>query len=146
MRMCNRNKQTFWYAAYDKTVIDYDDNGFECGSHTTYGKPVKAEGNISPAKGSVISRQFGDDDSYDKVLAMEDRDCPIDEYSVLWVDIIPELDESGALALDDNGNEKTPCDYKVRRVGRGLPEFGSAMFTLVKVSVSSGRMSGGVSA
>ena len=146
MRMCNRNKQTLWYAPYAGIENSYDDYGNENGTHPVYGNPVKVEANVSPAKGNVISREFGDDDSYDKVIATEDRDTPIDEYAVLWIDTVPELDSNGALKVNADGEIVTPWDYIVRKVGRGLPTFGGAIIAVAKVSVTSGKASGGVSA
>ena len=146
-RMGFRNKQPFWYALLVDTVEDYDDYGnYQIGTSTTYGNPVAAYANISPAKGSVISRQFGDDDSYDKVIVTGDRDTPIDEYSVLWIDSVPELDANGALKVNADGEYVTPWDYIVRKVGRGLPNFGSTVIAVSKVSVTSGKTSGVVSA
>ena len=145
-RTCFRNKQPFWYALFNQTAIAYDEYGNEEGPYTTYGNPVKAYANISPAKGNVLSREFGDDDSYDKQIVTGDRDIPVDEYSVLWIDSEPELDESGALKVNADGEIVTPWDYIVRKVGRGLPNFGSTLIAVSKVSVTSGRASGGVSA
>ncbi len=145
-RMCFRNKQTFWYALYGGVAVDYDEYGNEVDPHTVYGKPVEAAANISPAKGDVVSRQFGDDDSYDKVIVIGDRDTPIDEYAVLWIDTVPELDSNGELTVNADGEIVTPWDYIVRKVGRGLPNFGSTVIAVSKVSVSSGSYNGGVSA
>lgn len=145
-RMCFRNMQTFWYALYDKVEIAYDEYGNETGPYTTYSNPVKAEANISPAKGDVLSREFGDDDNYDKQIVTGNRDIPIDEYSVLWIDSVPELDVNGELKVNANGEIVTPWDYIVRKVGRGLPNFGSTVIAVSKVSVTSGKTSGGVSA
>lgn len=146
MRMSNRNKQEFWYALLDNTVEDYDEYGNQIGTSTTYTKPVKVEANISPAKGSVLSREFGDDDSYDRVIALEDRDTPINEYAVLWVDTVPALNADGSLKVNADGEIVTPWDYIVSGNARGLPKFGSAKIPISKVSVTSGRTSGGVSA
>ena len=136
-RTCFRNKQPFWYALYTGTSEGYDEYGNQNSTYPTYGNPVKATANISPAKGSVIARQFGDDDVYDRVIVTGDRDTPIDEYTVLWIDSEPELDENGALKVNANGDFVTPWDYIVRRVGRGLPNFGSTVIAVSKVSVSS---------
>ena len=145
-RTCFRNKQMFWYALYDGTAVDCDEYGNETDPHTVYGKPVQASANISPAKGDVISRQFGDDDNYDKLVVTGDRDTPIDEYTVLWIDTVPELDENGELKVNADGEIVTPWDYIVRKVGRGLPNFGSTVIAVSKVTVASGSISGGVSA
>ena len=146
MRMNNRNKQPFYYALYVGTEPSYDDEGYENGNHAVYGNPVKVEGNISPEKGSVVVRQFGDDDQYDRVIALEDRDTPIDEYAVLWIDTLPELNGDGTLKVNADGEIVTPWDYIVYKVGRGLPIFGGALIAVSKVSVTSGNVSGGVSA
>lgn len=135
-RMCFRNKQPFWYAPLSETVEDYDEYGNQVGTSATYGKPVLAYANISPAKGDVIARQFGDDDDYDKVIVTGERDIPVDEYAVLWIDTEPVLDEEGALKIDASGEIVTPWDYIVRKVGRGLPNFGHTVIAVSKVSVS----------
>ena len=135
-RMCFRNKQPLWYALYNGTVEQYDEYGNQVGTSATYGKPVKTMANISPAKGNVIARQFGDDDLYDKVIVTGDRDTPINEYAVLWIDTVPELDENGALKVNADGEIVTPWDYIVRRVGRGLPNFGSTVIAVDRVSFS----------
>ena len=145
-RMCFRNKQKFWYALYDGTVEGYDEYGNQNSTSASYGNPVEASANISPAKGNVLTREFGDDDSYDKVIVTGDRDIPLDEYSVLWIDTVPELDANGALKVNADGEIVTPWDYIVHRVGRGLPNFGSTVIAITKVSVTSGKVSGGVSA
>ena len=128
--------QTFWYAPYTGVAVGYDDYGNQNATYPTYGKPVKCQGNISPARGAVATMQFGDDDSYDKTIVLGNRDTPIDEYAVLWIDSEPELDSTGALKVNANGEIVTPWDYIVRRVGRGLPNFGSTVIAISKVSVS----------
>ena len=138
MRLNDRNKQTFWYALYAGIEDSYDEYGNINGTHATYGKPVKALGNISPGRGTAITQPFGVDDMYDKTITVEDRDTLIDEYSVLWVETPP--------ILKEDGTTETPWDYIVRRVARGLPTFGNAHIAISKVSVSQGNPGGGVSA
>lgn len=77
-----------------------------------YSNPVKCKGNISSAQGEVQNRQFGDSESYDKVIALSNVDVPIDEHSILWVDTLP--------SLDSNGATETPYDYIVKKVARSL--------------------------
>lgn len=135
-RTCFRNKQPFWYALYDATVEQYDEYGNQIGTSASYGNPVQTSGNISPAKGNVMARQFGDDELYDKVIVTGDRDTPVDEYAVLWIDAEPELDANGALKVNADGEIVTPWDYIVRKVGRGLPNFGSTVIAVSKVTVT----------
>ena len=138
MRLNDRNKQTFYYALYAGTEDSYDEYGNISGTHATYGKPVKALGNISPGRGTAITQPFGVDDMYDNTNTVEDRDTLIEEYSVLWVETPP--------VLKEDGTTDTPWDYIVRRVARGLPTFGNAHIAISKVSVSQGNPGGGVSA
>ena len=133
--MVLRNLQPFWYAPYDATLEDYDEYGNQTTSYATYGEVVKAYGNISAAKGEVSARQFGDADNYDKVIVLGDRDTPIDEYTVLWIDSgEPVVDLYGRPKMLD-GKYVTPWDYVVTKVGRGLPGFGSAVIAVRKVNV-----------
>ena len=71
-----------------------------------------------------------------KVIVTGDRDTPIDEYAVLWIDTVPELDENGALKVNADGEIVTPWDYIVRKVGRGLPNYGSTVIAISKVTVA----------
>lgn len=135
-RMNTRNMQTMWYAPYESTVTTLDEYGNENGAHTTYGKPVKFKANVSPARGAVVAQMFGLDDQYDRIIAIGERDTPIDEYAVLWIDIKPDLDADGALTVNADGEIVTPWDYIVRRVARGLPGFGSTVIAVSRVNVS----------
>jgi len=135
-RILFRNLQPFWYAQYAGTVAGYDEYGNQNATYATYGNPVKAYGNISPARGSVTAQPFGDDDSYDRTILLGERDTPIDEHTVLWIDSEPELDDTGALKVNANGDIVTAWDYIVRKVARGLPTYGSTQIAVSKVSVS----------
>ena len=146
MRMNNRNKQPIWYALYTETKEEYDEYGNAYGygyqptgnqvsTYADYANPVQIMANVSPAKGNVMAREFGDDDLYDKVIAVEEPDTPINEYAVLWIDTVPELDATGALKVNANGEIVTPWDYIVRKVARSLPTFGCTLISVSKVSV-----------
>lgn len=136
MRLNQRNAQTFWYALYASTQVGYDEWGNQSTTFATYGKPVKTWGNISPAKGIAAEQMFGVDDEYSRLIVLEDRNTPIDEYAVLWVDTTPELDANGELKVNANGEIVTPWDYIVRRVARGLPNFGNTVIAIDRVSVT----------
>ena len=114
MRTLKRNKQPFYYCLFlgtnipkDAAVVsdavsessvteDYevkenrihDEYGNETGELINeYGSPVLAYGNISPASGQAQAEQFGDLAEYDKVIVIDDVNCPITESTVLFVDI-----------------------------------------------------------
>mgnify|MGYP006969258865 CR=1 FL=1 len=113
MRCMVRNKTKFYYATYiDKTEI-VDEYGNATGEYNiVYSDPKECKANISAAQGEMQSRQFGESESYDKVIVLDDRNAPIDEHSILWVDTLPHLNE--------DGSTDTPHDYIVRRVARSL--------------------------
>ncbi len=134
MRCMARNKLKFWYALYTKkTPItdDYDNFGGEY--DVEHGNPIMGYANISAAKGETQTRQFGETESYDKVLVVDNAAPAFDEYSILWVDRMPELVEDGSLAVDEEGNVKTPHDYIVKKVARSL---NSVSYAISKVNVS----------
>ena len=113
MRGMVRNKSKFYYASYIGKTELRDEYGNLSGEYTIlYSNPIEFFGNISAAQGEMQSRQFGESESYDKVIVLDDRNAPIDEHSILWVDTLPHLNE--------NCTTETPHDYIVKRVARSL--------------------------
>ncbi len=134
MRCMQRNKVDFYYALFSKRVPIVDEYGNDTGEYDVqHGNPVKSSANISAAKGETQTRQFGENVSYDKVIAMDNDSPPIDEYSILWIDTMPELNADGSLAVDSEGKVKTPHDYIVKKVAKSL---NSVSYAVSKVSVS----------
>lgn len=134
MRCMNRNKVKFYYALYESREPIMNQYGKPSGQHKViYGNPIEEYANISAAKGETQTRQFGENESYDKVIVM-DLDTPsIDEYSILWVDTEPQLNEDGSLAVNDKGEVITPHDYVVKKVAKSLNNVSIA---ISKVTVS----------
>lgn len=134
MRCMQRNKVKFFYALYEGKEAITDEYGNVTGEYAVkHGNPIEFSANISAAKGETQTRQFGENVSYDKVIAMDNDSPPIDEYSILWIDITPELNEDGSLAVDSKGEVKTPHDYIVKKVARSL---NGVSYAVSKVSVS----------
>lgn len=79
---------------------------------------------MSAAKGETSARQFGENESYDKVIVMDNEAPPIDEHTILWVDTLPSFDETGAII--------TPHDYVVKKVAKSM---NSVSIAISKVSV-----------
>ena len=125
MRCLARNKATFYYALYTGQDEIIDEYGNATGQYSvTYGNPTKALGNVSAAQGEMQTRQFGESESYDKVIVLDDVNTPIDEYSVLWVDTLP--------LPNGDGSTDTPHDYVVKKVARSL---NSVSIAISKVNV-----------
>jgi hypothetical protein len=120
MRCLLRNKRDFYYALYEGKNEMQDEYGNKTGEYElVYSNPIKGSANISAAQGEVQSRQFGESESYDKVIVLDNTEIPINEYSILWVDTVPLIDK-GVLVLDERGEVVTPHDYIVKKVARSL--------------------------
>jgi len=133
MRCSERNKRDFWYAPFQSSSNMVDEYGNELNETTVaYGNPVACKGNVSAARGETAVRQFGEYESYDRVIVMDDPNTPINEYAVLWVDSIPTLNEDGSLATNNDGSPVTPWDYTVKKVARSL---NSVSIAISKVTV-----------
>lgn len=115
MRLLDRNKRPFYYALYEgESMLTNSEGKFTGERGKTYSEPVKSCANITSANrstfaaasnGVAVPTEYGVSINYDKILQIEDMNCPIDETSVLWID---ELDTS------------KPYDYVVRRVSVSL--------------------------
>jgi hypothetical protein len=121
-----RNRRKFYYALHTGETEIVDEYGNLTGEYdVSYSNPVECFGNISAAQGEVQSRQFGESESYDKVIVLDDINTPIDEYTLLWVDTLPHLNE--------DGSTNTPHDYIVKRIAKSLNNVSIAI-SKVKVT------------
>ena len=113
MRTLNRNKICIHYANYrDKTPLK-DEYGNLTGEYDiSYDNPIAIMANVSAARGEATTRQFGDDEGYDRVIVLDDPKFPIGVTSILWIDTPPEIAE--------DGTTKTPHDYIVKQVASSL--------------------------
>ena len=120
MRCMARNKRKFYYASYIGETEITDEYGNSTGEYKLdYTIPKKMFGNVSAAQGEIQSRQFGESESYDKVIVLDDINTPIDEYSILWVDTLPHLNE--------DGSTDTPHDYVVKGLAKSLNSISIAI-------------------
>lgn len=135
MKCMQRNKSSFFYALYESKKEIEDEYGNATGEYELkYGNPKQFFANVSAAKGETSTRQFGESEDYDKIIVFDNEAPPIDEYSVLWVDTKPSLNEDGSLVKDDNGNAVTPHDYIVKKVAKSL--------NVVSIAISKVNVSG----
>ena len=126
MRCMLRNKSVFYFASYIGETEIIDEYGNATGEYEiSYSNPIKCFGNVSASKGELESRQFGESERYDKVIVLDDINTPIDEYSILWVDTLP--------ILNEDGTTDTPHDYEVTRKAVSL---NGVSIAIRKVSVS----------
>ena len=122
MKCLNRNKTKFYYSLYKSKEPVVDEYGNNTGEYNIiYTEPIECYGNISAASGETETRVFGENVLYDKIIVL-DKNPGIDEYSVLWIDIPPYIDDI-----------EMSYDYVVRKVAESL---NSASIAISKVSVS----------
>ena len=84
MRDLKRNQQNIWYA-----LLNVSTDSDEWGNKTdvkTYGTPLTARMSVSANKGEASQQAFGIDLKYDREMSTHDMNCPIDEYTHLWID------------------------------------------------------------
>ena len=125
MQCLARNKSKFYYASYIGKNELADEYGNLTGEYeVVYSNPIKVLGNVSSASGETQVQQFGESESYDKVIVLDNPNTPINEYSILWVDTLP--------LLNPNGITITPHDYIVKKVAKSL---NSVSIAISKVNV-----------
>ena len=134
MRTMELNKSNFYYALYKDKFAKTDKYGNTTGEYEIVREnPVKFSANISAAKGETSTMLFGESESYDKTIVMGTDAPPINEYTVLWVDTTPLVDDKGTLVTNDDGEIVTPYDYIVKKVAKSL---NSVSIAISKVNVT----------
>jgi hypothetical protein len=126
MRCLERNKCIFYFSSFADKVGIADEYGNRTGEYAVlYSNPTKLSGNVSAAMGEMQNRQFGESELYDKVIVLDNPKVGIDEYSILWVDTLP--------VINEDGSTDTPHDYIVKKIARSLK---CVSIAISKVTVS----------
>lgn len=139
MKCLHRNKRPFYYCLYKGEIEILDEYGnLSSEKIVTYEDGVMEMANISTATGQSNTEQFGNLENYDKVIVIDDLDCPIDENSVLFIDKEPEYkdaeyNEQTAITITGATVKVPVYDYIVRRVAKSLNSISIAV-SKVKVS------------
>lgn len=139
MKCLHRNKRPFYYCLYKGEIEILDEYGNLSGEKiVTYEDGVMEMANISTATGQSNTEQFGNLENYDKVIVIDDLNCPIDENSVLFIDKEPEYkdaeyNEQTAITITGATVKVPVYDYIVRRVAKSLNSISIAV-SKVKVS------------
>ena len=121
-----RNKIRIFYANYRSKTPRKDEYGNLTGEYDiAYDDPVEIKANVSAARGEATTREFGEDENYDRVIVLDDPKIPISVTSILWIDTLPEIAE--------DGSTNTPHDYIVKQVATSL---NSVSIAVSKVKVS----------
>ena len=84
MRDLIRNQQTVWYSLLNvKAEKDEWGNTVDI---KEYGEPMSIKMSVSANKGNISAQAFGTDLNYDREMSTHNMNCPIDEYTRLWLD------------------------------------------------------------
>ena len=84
MRDLKRNQQTIWYSLLNVSIGEDEWGNTE--DIKTYGTPQPIKMSISANRGEASQQPFGADLNYDREMTTHDTNCPIDEYTHLWID------------------------------------------------------------
>ena len=84
MRDLKRNQQTIWYSLLN--ISAGEDEWGNTEDIKTYSIPRPMNISISANKGEASEQAFGTDLKYDREMSTHDMNCPIDEYTHLWLD------------------------------------------------------------
>lgn len=126
MRSLRRNKKHVYYATYNNKTPIMDENGFDAGeSSAGYSKPAVFYANVSAAKGISQEEVFGKSLDYSRTIITCDMTLPIDEFSRIWIESKPTLNEDGTADGDS-------ADYSVVAVAKSLNSVAYALKKLQK--------------
>lgn len=84
MRDLERNKSKIFYALL--SVAKDEDEWGNTKDVKGYAPPVELKISVSANKGEAAAQAFGADLKYDREMVTHDMNCPIDEFSHLWLD------------------------------------------------------------
>lgn len=120
MRGLRRDQKNIYYSLYSGKVPVLDENGDETGDYDIgYENPVCFKASVSPARSEASVEQFGVNADYDKTLISFDKNLPIKETTMLFVDVVPNEDF-------DN------YDYKVCKIAKSHSSVTIAIKKLTK--------------
>lgn len=75
MRTLRRNKIRIYFANYHDKIPIRDEYGNLTGEYEIlYDNPTGIMANVSAARGEATTRQFGDEEAYDRVIVLDPRD------------------------------------------------------------------------
>lgn len=112
MRSPVRDRQKVWFSTITENKVGID-------TIQEYSKPIVAKLTASAGTGAPSQISAGLVVDYDRELTSYNLSLrgQIEEGSVCWVDVIPEISEDGSLVMSDDGMTPTvPPDYRVDKI------------------------------
>lgn len=115
MRQLERERRTVWASLYESREPETDEDGYLTGEYKVTRKPVEIRPTVSPASGALEAYGFGTGGDYERTLVLDQTGTGMDENTVFWIDVEPEIDAQGNLVYGDDGNPTVPWDYVTAR-------------------------------
>lgn len=110
MRSPSRLKQKVWFSKVEESVEGID-------TVQKCSKPIMKHFTVSSTAGTPFEIAAGIVPNYDRYITSYDRDFKPEEGMAVWVDKIPQLDDSGNLVMAENGiTPVTPPDYTLKKI------------------------------
>lgn len=108
----SENQSEFYYQTYVESTESVDDEGYLTGENKSYySNPIWAQAMISANTSDASETPFGKDLVYDKMISTV-QDLPINEFSKLFIDVVP--------VFNEDGSTDTKPDYEVKKVAKGM--------------------------
>lgn len=112
MRSSVRDRQKVWFSTITEKKVGID-------TVQEYSKPIMAKLTASAGTGAPSQISAGLVVDYDRELTSYNKSLrsEVEEGSVCWVDVIPEISDDGSLAMsDDEVTPTVPPDYRVDKI------------------------------
>lgn len=110
MRSPSRLKQKIWFSKIEEVIEGID-------TVQKYGKPIMKQFTVSATAGTPEELAAGIVPTYDRYITSFDRDFKPEEGMAVWVDKVPQLDDSENLVMAEDGiTPVTPPDYTLKKI------------------------------
>ena len=110
MRSRVRDRQKVWWVSIEEVHDGID-------TYTKYSKPIMKKQTVSATAGSSAEISAGLVLEYDREVVSYDRNFKPVEGTLLFVDVVPQLDEEGNLIMgDDSVTPVTVPDYRLAKI------------------------------
>lgn len=108
MRSLQRQTQELWFSVKSMQFAGIDEA-------SVFSKPETHKFTVSATGSTPEDYAVGIVPDYDRYITSFDRSFQPIEGMQVWVDVTPELDEEGELAMTDDGDPTVPPDYTLLR-------------------------------
>lgn len=110
MRSLSRMKQNIWHARIEEKPDGID-------TVLSYSNPEKFRATVSATAGTPEEMAAGVVPNYDRYITSYDRNLDFKETDVFWVDVVPQIDDSENLVMQEDGiTPVTPPDYTLKKI------------------------------